>query len=217
MNFQTLFLYQEMFPHWFSPYVSRQRISDFRVGNRVMNLNSTLRQYVPFGLRGTVVGKTEDFVIVLFDEQFLQGTDINGHCQNYRGAKVAPYYMMNLSRSFAQLAKEAKNFNVLKKYQEKPKKGEVEFEDLLPGDEAAERKAVRETEARPMHGSSSAVDEKDEVPAEKKPKQRKERPLKKQESEEMKASEKVLKKASNFDIDAPVYVPKKQQQASSIW
>lgn len=68
MNFQTLFLYQEMFPHWFSPYVSRQRIGDFRVGNRVMNLNATLRQYIPFGLRGTVVGKTEEYVIVLFDE-----------------------------------------------------------------------------------------------------------------------------------------------------
>jgi len=43
LTFQTLFLYQEMYPHWFSPYVNRQRISDFRVGNRVMNLNSTLR------------------------------------------------------------------------------------------------------------------------------------------------------------------------------
>lgn len=98
---------------------------------------------------------------------------------------------MNLSREFARLAKDAKNYNVLKQYQEKPKKGEVEFEDLLPGDEAAERKAARETQARPMHGSSTAVDEKDEEPVEKKPKQRKERPLKKQESEEMKASEKT--------------------------
>lgn len=33
-----------------------------------MNINSTKREYVPFGLRGTVVGKTNDKVIVLFDE-----------------------------------------------------------------------------------------------------------------------------------------------------
>lgn len=118
-----------MYPHWFSPYLNRQRIGDFRVGNRVMNLNSTLRQYIPFGLRGTVVGKTEDYVIVLFDEQFLHGTDVNGHCENYRGAKVVPLYLMNLSRSFAQLAKDAKNYNTLKAFQERPKKGEVEFED----------------------------------------------------------------------------------------
>ena len=56
------------------------------MGNRVMNLNSTLRYYIPFGLRGTVVGKTESKVIVMFDEQFLNGNNIYGHCQNYKGA-----------------------------------------------------------------------------------------------------------------------------------
>jgi hypothetical protein len=55
-------------------------VADFRVGNRVMNVNSTRRQYIPFGARGTVVGKTEEKIIVLFDEQFLQGTNIYGHC-----------------------------------------------------------------------------------------------------------------------------------------
>jgi hypothetical protein len=38
------------------------------VGDRVININSTKREYVPFGLRGTVVGHTNDRVIVLFDE-----------------------------------------------------------------------------------------------------------------------------------------------------
>jgi hypothetical protein len=33
-----------------------------------MNICSTGRKYIPFGFRGTVVGKTEDFIIVLFDD-----------------------------------------------------------------------------------------------------------------------------------------------------
>jgi Xrn1 SH3-like domain len=33
-----------------------------------MNINSSKREYVPFGLRGTVVGNTNDKVIVIFDE-----------------------------------------------------------------------------------------------------------------------------------------------------
>jgi hypothetical protein len=33
-----------------------------------MNMNSTMREYIPFGLRGTVIGKTEQKVMVMFDE-----------------------------------------------------------------------------------------------------------------------------------------------------
>jgi hypothetical protein len=33
-----------------------------------MNVRSILREYVPFGFRGTIVGKTNDKVIVMFDE-----------------------------------------------------------------------------------------------------------------------------------------------------
>lgn len=33
-----------------------------------MNMNSIMRQYIPFGLRGTVIGKTEQKVMVMFDE-----------------------------------------------------------------------------------------------------------------------------------------------------
>jgi len=56
-------------------------VSDFRAGNRVMNMNSRRREYIPFGLRGTVIGKTNDKVIVLFDEQYLAGGDLNQHCE----------------------------------------------------------------------------------------------------------------------------------------
>lgn len=43
-------------------------VNDFKVGHRVLNLNSVRREYIPFGLRGTVVGKTQDKVIVMFDD-----------------------------------------------------------------------------------------------------------------------------------------------------
>jgi hypothetical protein len=49
---------------------------DFKVGDRVLNMNSQMRQYVPFGLRGTVIGRTDDKVMVLFDEQFIGGNNL---------------------------------------------------------------------------------------------------------------------------------------------
>jgi len=79
-----------------------------------MNLNSTKRQYIPFGARGIVVGKTDSKLIVMFDDQFLHGNDIYGHCQMYRGAQVEPHYMLNLSREFARLTKD--DYQAVKKF-----------------------------------------------------------------------------------------------------
>ena len=90
-----------------------------------MNINSVRRHYLPFGARGTVVGKTEDKVIVLFDEQFLQGTTVYGHCPSYRGALMVPEYLINLSREFANIAKS--NRHALKKFQERPQQGQSEY------------------------------------------------------------------------------------------
>ena len=92
-------LYAERFPYW-CPLYTGNRVDMFKVGQRVMNLNSSRKDYVPFGFRGTVVGKTERKVIVLFDNQFLQGTDINGHCQNYRGAILEPSCLLNITKKF---------------------------------------------------------------------------------------------------------------------
>ena len=97
-------LYQEHFPFWSQPFQSKD-VEDFRVGDRVMNINSSLREYVPFALRGTVVGKTNDKVIVLFDEQFLNGNNIYGHCEEYKGAFVHPNYLVNLTKKFQSILK----------------------------------------------------------------------------------------------------------------
>lgn len=102
-HLRTSSVYQEMYPYWFRPYLEVAQVSAFRVGNRVMNVNSSMRHYVPFGARGTVVGKTEALIIVLFDEQFIQGSNIYGHCQKYRGALLDPVNVINLSRAFATM------------------------------------------------------------------------------------------------------------------
>lgn len=73
-------VYQEQFPYWTGPQSDKGKVEDFRVGNRVMNMNSTMRQYIPFGARGIVVGKTDSKLIVMFDDQFLHGGNIYGHC-----------------------------------------------------------------------------------------------------------------------------------------
>jgi len=41
-------------------------------------MNSTMRNYIPFGLRGTVIGKTDEKVMVMFDEQFIGGQNLFG-------------------------------------------------------------------------------------------------------------------------------------------
>ena len=60
-------VFVETFPWWVGPQDAK-KIGDYRAGDRVINLNSQQRIYVPFGLRGTVVGVTYDQIIVVFDE-----------------------------------------------------------------------------------------------------------------------------------------------------
>lgn len=128
-------VYEECFPYWFGPFYEKPVVNDFRVGNRVLHLNSTLRRFIPFGARGTVVGKTEAKLIVMFDEQFLHGHSIYGHCQAYGGAQVAPEHLLNLSREFARLVKE--NYKAANKFMEKPLPGFPAFADELTPEQKA--------------------------------------------------------------------------------
>ena len=52
------FLYMERFPYWSSLF-PENTVDKFKVGDRVLNLCSVKRAYVPFGARGTCVGKSE--------------------------------------------------------------------------------------------------------------------------------------------------------------
>ena len=64
--FPSKFLYAERFPFWASLFPENE-VKHFKVSDRVMNICSIRRAYVPFGARGTVVGKTEQKIIVMFD------------------------------------------------------------------------------------------------------------------------------------------------------
>ena len=73
-----------------------------------MNVNSTKRIYIPFGFRGTVIGKTDDRVLVLFDEEFLHGNTMNGYCRHYKGSQMVPDNLINLTKKFESIAKSKK-------------------------------------------------------------------------------------------------------------
>lgn len=72
-------------------------------------MNSSMREYIPFGHRGTVIGRTDDKVIILFDEQFIGGTDIHYHCESYKGAFINPNYLLNLTKKFESVLKNQQN------------------------------------------------------------------------------------------------------------
>ena len=54
-----------------------------------------------FGSRGTVVGVYDDAVEVLFDQEFLGGTDLFGRCNGNFGAMLPADQLLNLSRPHA--------------------------------------------------------------------------------------------------------------------
>lgn len=78
----------------------------------MININSTLRNYIPHGLRGTIIGKTQNKIMVCFDEQFLHGSDIDGHCDLYSGAIVDPNHVINITKKFRKLQQD-KNHDLI--------------------------------------------------------------------------------------------------------
>ena len=92
-------VFAEYFPFWTGPYVEKEN-DVFKVGDRVLNIYSKTRYYIPFGLRGSVIGHTDDKVLVVFDKPFIGGTNIYGHCPAYRGAIVESKKLINLTFKF---------------------------------------------------------------------------------------------------------------------
>lgn len=111
-------IFVERFPYWTSVFNSRTS-RDFKVGDRVMNINSTMRAYVPFGARGTVIGRTEDKVMVMFDNQFVGGTDLFQQCEQYRGALISPDFLMNFTEKFMRCVNKNQDLEVIAKFTEK--------------------------------------------------------------------------------------------------
>ena len=63
------------------------QVIDWNLGDRVVNLRSP---FVPFGLRGTIVGlhPTTGTVEIIFDTTFIGGNTLHGLCANGRGRVV---------------------------------------------------------------------------------------------------------------------------------
>ena len=52
------FIFMERYPYWSSMF-PENTADKFKVGDRVLNMCSIKRFYIPYGARGSVVGKTE--------------------------------------------------------------------------------------------------------------------------------------------------------------
>ena len=110
-------IFTEMFPFWTSPFITT--IKDFAFGDRVANIDTSKRKYIPFGDIGTVVGHTLDSVIIRFDEPNVSLTDVHNTCPAYTGAVVTPNSLINLTQQ-AELSMQGKQKN----YREAPHKKE---------------------------------------------------------------------------------------------
>lgn len=80
------------------PYVERFGYKKlFRIGDRVTNVRSDDKRYIPFGMKGVVTGVCEGFYEVLFDYPFIGGETCGGRLPIGRGGYVYPENLLNLS------------------------------------------------------------------------------------------------------------------------
>ena len=70
----------------------------FELGDRVININSTDRKYVPFGIKGTVTAIAENYVEVIFDQCFFGATTLNGRVDGKNGITMNPIGLINLTK-----------------------------------------------------------------------------------------------------------------------
>lgn len=86
-----------------SVLLGQQRQGGFELADRVVHVGASGTP--PFGLRGTVVGVHDEgaFCEILFDQDFIGGSDLNGRCNGQCGAVLPGSVLINLSRP-SQLA-----------------------------------------------------------------------------------------------------------------
>ena len=89
-------MFAETFPFWTPPYPSDNK--SFRYGDRVVNINTSRRKFIPFGELGTVIGFTLKDLIIRFDEPNVVLTDVHDTCLPYTGAVVPPTCLVNLTQ-----------------------------------------------------------------------------------------------------------------------
>jgi len=83
---------------WFATVCLQESTQmDIPLGERVMNLRDN--GPIPFGLKGTVTGIVNNLLEVVFDEEFLGGTNLGNRCSDLRGQQHIPATtVLNLGR-----------------------------------------------------------------------------------------------------------------------
>jgi len=89
-------IYVETYPFWSGH--SKQGIWDFNYGDRIVNINTSKKNFVNFGEIGTVIGFTQNELIVLFDHENLSLTNLYERCRPYRGGTLEPESVINMTR-----------------------------------------------------------------------------------------------------------------------
>lgn len=90
------YIYQETYP-WVPPFMSYQP-PPFQLGDRVVNIRSTDFTFIPFGEKGTVTAISNDYIEVMFDNEFPGGSTLNGRFRSRKGAYVKPLNLINLTK-----------------------------------------------------------------------------------------------------------------------
>lgn len=90
------YIYQETYP-WIPPFYAKAP-NFFELGDRVVNIRSNDVKYVPFGEKGTVTAITEEFLEIMFDNEFIGGSTCTNRFSNKRGAYVSPLNLINLTQ-----------------------------------------------------------------------------------------------------------------------
>jgi preprotein translocase subunit YajC len=70
----------------------------FHLGDRVVSIRSNDNLFIPFGLKGTVTAVTNEFIEVVFDQEFHGGSKMNNRFRTNKGANVKPINLINLTK-----------------------------------------------------------------------------------------------------------------------
>ena len=91
-------LFVEIYPFFIAHTV--QNVWDFNYGDRIVNINTSKWNFVNFGEFGTVIGFTNTELVILFDNENISLTNLYDRCKPYRGAKLTPDSVINMTRHF---------------------------------------------------------------------------------------------------------------------
>lgn len=113
-------LFVEIYPFFIAHSV--QNVWDFNYGDRIVNINTSKRNFVNFGEFGTVIGFTQTELVILFDNENLSLTNLYERCKAYRGAKLTPDSVINMTRHFKETKSPDRSQGTVRNFRQQAKK-----------------------------------------------------------------------------------------------